>query len=161
MQAAKNQVFCRASRVLLKIIFVKKDALHPALQKFYKILKRPMMQRLLERFKNVGAPLLGELIWMSLLWEVRQKRLLFKKTRNPWNSDCVPGGSSGGSIAAVAAGLVPWALGSETGGSVRQPAALCGIVGLKANLWFNFSLWFGRLRIIVRSNWDCNTYSKR
>lgn len=83
------------------------------------------------RIKQAGGLLIGRANCDEFAMGSSSETSAYKKVHNPYDLSRVSGGSSGGSIAAVAAGLVPWALGTETGGSVRQPAAFCGIVGLK------------------------------
>jgi len=114
-----------------KDIFVARDWLTTCGSKILSNFVGPYDAHLIGRFNDAGAVLIGKTNMDEFAMGSSSESSFYGPVKNPWNADCVPGGSSGGSAAAVAARMAPAATGTDTGGSIRQPAALSGVSGLK------------------------------
>ncbi len=117
--------------IALKDIFITEGVKTTCASKILENYNPPYEGTTAAAFKKAGAVLLGKLNMDEFAMGSSNEFSAFGPVKNPWNLDCIPGGSSGGSAAAVAADLCVAATGTDTGGSIRQPAALCNIVGLK------------------------------
>lgn len=114
-----------------KDIFCTKDVITTCASKMLANFKAPYNATVVEKLNAAGMVTLGKVNMDEFAMGSTTENSAFGVTRNPWSLDAVPGGSSGGSAAALAAGLAPVATGTDTGGSIRQPAAFCGITGIK------------------------------
>ena len=114
-----------------KDIFVTRDWPTTAASKMLEGYRSPFDATVVSRLKDAGAVGLGKLNCDEFAMGSANRNSAYQPALNPWNAQRVPGGSSGGSAAAVAAGLAPAATGTDTGGSIRQPASFCGITGIK------------------------------
>jgi len=117
--------------VAVKDIFCMQDGPTTCCSNILRGFHAPYDAHVITRLREAGAVLLGKTNMDEFAMGSSTETSAFGPCHNPWNTDCIPGGSSGGSAAAVAGGLAPAALGTDTGGSIRQPASVCGITGLK------------------------------
>ncbi len=171
LQAARAADAARAggdSRALLglpiahKDVFVTRDMPSTAGSRMLAGYRSPFDATVVARLREAGAVCVGKTNMDEFAMGSSNENSAWGAVRNPWDERAIPGGSSGGSAAAVAARLVPAATGSDTGGSIRQPAAMCGITGIKPTYglcsrhgMIAYASSLDQAGVMARSAWDC------
>ena len=135
--------------IAIKDLFCTEGVPSQAGSKILEGYRPPYTATSVRNLKAAGGTLLGKTNQDEFAMGSSTENSAYGPTLNPWDTARVPGGSSGGSAASVAAGTAPWSIGTDTGGSIRQPAALCGIVGHEADLRRGQPLRHDRLRVLA------------
>ena len=139
----------------VKDIFCVKDTPSTAASRILANFKAPYTATPVARMQAADAVMLGKVNLDEFTYGSSNESSAFQPSpRNPWKTDRVPGGSSGGSAASVAAGEAPLSLGTDTAGSIRQPAAFCGVVGVKPTYGRVSRYRFDRIRLITGLSWS-------
>ena len=142
--------------VAIKDNMCTKDLLTTCSSKILYNFKPTYTAEAVENLEKAGAVIIGKTNMDEFAMGSTTETSAYGATKNPWNEAHVPGGSSGGSCAAVAAEECSYALGSDTGGSIRQPSSFCGVTRNQTNLWNRFPLWTDRLWLLTGSDrTDC------